>query len=354
MSVTRIAEKAGVSVATVSQVLNNSRNVNPKLVEQVRRAAEELQLPLRPPRRRSRARSSDGRMTLAIMSLGQEYRGWFEMPVIASVVAELTRAAREQECDVMISEVRDPAAGSAELRRSEIAGGLAFINSAVTHDEILAIHRQIPLVHVMGGQIAPSPVDHVTADNTAVGYVAADYLASKGVEQMAYLTCNPSWDLILLRDQSFVATAVRRGLPVQVYLCSPPGIAVQAFGPNAVAATELPELIDRLLADRRGRLGLFVPRDENTVSVYRELSARGVRIGEEVVVVSCDNEAVRLATLDPRPASIDLNTAQIAHHAIRQLHARIKQPDMPPVRIVIPPRVVDPSAETAVAMSNDQ
>lgn len=343
MSVTRIAEKAGVSVATVSRVLNNSRNVNPKLIERVRRAAEELQLPMRPPRRRNRTR--DQRLTLGILSIGQGYRGWFAMPIIASVVAELTRAAREQDFDVMISEVRDVPKGISHLRHSEIAGGLAFITGGVSQEDILAVHKQIPIVHVMGGQIAPSPVDHVTVDNTAVGYIAAKHLANQGVDQMAFLSATPDWDMILLRSQGFYAAAARMGMDVQVYACGAPGPGVNAFGPSVIAAPALPDLVDRLVTNRRGRLGLFVPRDEDTVAVYRELLARDVRIGEDVVVISCDNEAIRLSTLYPRPASIDLNAAQIAHHATRQLSARISQPEMLPVRIVVPPQVIEGRAD---------
>src|SRR5689334_10402503 len=97
MSVTRIAERAGVSIATVSRVLNNSRPVNPRIAEQVRKAMEELNLTPRPIRRRKNSVAADKHTTIAIVSIGQGYRDWFEVPVMAGVVAELTRAAQDQQ-----------------------------------------------------------------------------------------------------------------------------------------------------------------------------------------------------------------------------------------------------------------
>src|SRR5262245_27381636 len=125
MSVSRIAEKAGVSIATVSRVLNNSRPVNPKIAEQVRRAMKELDLS--PRQRRTRSRGSDRHSTVAIVSLGQSYRGWFELPVIAGVVAELSRAAQDHHMGILMAEMPDPQQLSPVLRRPEVDGAIVFM-----------------------------------------------------------------------------------------------------------------------------------------------------------------------------------------------------------------------------------
>src|SRR4051812_28572158 len=108
MSVTRIAEKAGVSIATVSRVLNNSRRVNPESAELVRRAVEELKLPPPTARRKSRTKGTERQYTIAVVSLGQNYRTWFEVPVIAEVVAEITRAAQDAQMGVLMTEMINP------------------------------------------------------------------------------------------------------------------------------------------------------------------------------------------------------------------------------------------------------
>ena len=65
-----------------------------------------------------------------------------------------------------------------------------------------------------------------------------------------------------------------------------------------------------------------------------------MRVGSEVVIVSCDNETVRLSTLHPRPASIDLAAAEIARQAVRRLSSRIQHRDEPPIRTLVNPRLV--------------
>jgi LacI family transcriptional regulator len=69
VSVTQIAARAGVSIATVSRVLNNTRRVNPDIAEQVRKAMTDLRYSPRLPRRRKGAIDTE-RKRIAIVSLG--------------------------------------------------------------------------------------------------------------------------------------------------------------------------------------------------------------------------------------------------------------------------------------------
>ena len=345
MSVSRIAAKAGVSIATVSRVLNNSRPVNPKLAEMVRKAAEELQLPTRQVRRRNKSRGSDSNhATIAIVSVGQAYRGWFELPVIAGVVAELTRAAQDHHMGVLITEMPDPQELSPVLRRSEVDGAIAFIDSRLGTKDTAVLRKHLPVVRVMGGQLAPVEIDHIGADNNAVGYLAGEHLLGQGLHEIACLTLQPSWDLIRLRAQGFMAAALAAGVTPKMYVAGDNHGSFPFFGSDVYAAPGLAALIERLAAKRKGRLGLFVTRDEETVHVYPLLRQVGLEPGRDVVVVSCDNEAVRLSTLSPRPASIDLGAADIARHAVRRLAARIKHRDEPPVRILVNPTLIGADA----------
>src|SRR6266496_3989915 len=68
VSVTQIAARAGVSIATASRVMNNNRRVSPELVEQVRKAMTELRYSQQDARRR-RNRATRHK-TIAIVSLG--------------------------------------------------------------------------------------------------------------------------------------------------------------------------------------------------------------------------------------------------------------------------------------------
>ncbi len=351
MSVTLIAEKAGVSIATVSRVLNNSRPVKPEIAEAVRRAAEELNLPVKPPRRRKERSKGRQATTIAIVSIGQSYRGWFDLPIIASVVAEVSRAAQDADMGVFISEVSHPPELPATLKRPEVGGAVAFINAGVARDQIRAIQSQLPLVRVMGGSIAPLEVDQVASDSNAVGFLAARHLLGAGISNFAFLTLQPGWDFIRLRAQGFIIGAedLARHTPT-CYIAGDARAPHGMYGPDCFVEPSLDLLAKQLVKQReKGRIGLFVPRDEETVEVYRALRERGLEPDRDVLVVSCDNEQVRLSGLHPRPASIDLCVPEIARRAVRRLAYRIKHRDDAAVRTLISPTLPPPSVDPATA-----
>jgi LacI family transcriptional regulator len=231
------------------------------------------------------------------------------------------------------------------LRRSEVDGAIAFIDSRLSTKDISVLRHHLPVVRVMGGQLAPVEIDHIGADNNAVGFLAGQYLLGHGVREIACLTLQPTWDMIRLRAQGLIAAALAAGVTPRMYVGGDSAGSLPFFGPGAFAAPGLAQLIDHLAAKRKDRIGLFITRDEEAVHVYPLLRQAGLEPGRDVVVVSCDNEAVRLSTLSPRPASIDLGAADIARHAVRRLAARIKHRDEPPVRILVKPTLVTANSE---------
>jgi DNA-binding LacI/PurR family transcriptional regulator len=338
VSVTQIAARAGVSIATVSRVLNNTRRVNPEIAEQVRKAMTDLRYAPRPGRRKNRA-SATAAKRIAVVSLGGPYRDWFDMPVMASVVAEITRAAQADHLGVLMTEMTDPHKLSPILRQREIDGALVFIHGTLDSSAATFLAQQLPVVRVMGGQFAPVDIDHVSADHNAIGHLAASHLISRGARTLAYVTTRPDWDMNRLRAHGFTAAAQRSHAAAHAYVVSAGRTELSPIcGPETRSYATLEELMEDLVARRPD--GLFVSRDEETVQVYRLLAERGFQPGRDVQIVSCDNENVRLSMLHPRPASIEIGTAEMAWRAVRRLEGRMKHPSEPPVRILVNPRLV--------------
>jgi DNA-binding LacI/PurR family transcriptional regulator len=343
LSVTRIAEHAGVSIATVSRVLNNSRPVDPEIADRVRKSVAQLGM-TKQLRRKNRMANREPvtTLTIAIVILGHSYRQWFKLPVIAEVVAELSRVAQEMNIGILMTEMLTPNELSPVLSRPEVRGALVFISSDTpfTTKDVSLLRARMPVVRVMGSQLAPTDIDHVTPDHTAVGYLASQYLLDHGMREFAYLTTRPTWDFSMQRSLGFLAGASKSGISPTVYLQETQAECAAVYGPNVVKEATLERLIDRMAQAKKGPFGLFVFCDSATVQVYPLLRARGLEPGRDVVVVSCDNESVRLSSLDPRPASIDLNSPEIAHLAVTRLARRISHRSEPPARILINPRLV--------------
>lgn len=323
MSVTLIAKKAGVSIATVSRVLNNSRRVNPESAELVRKAVEELNLPPFKGRKR-RSVQPEKSTTIAIVSLGQRYVDWFGIPVMASVVAELTRAAESMHHGVLITEMMNANEVSSVLRRQSVEGAIVFVGENATTRDLVALRSVLPIVRVMGAADGPSVVDHVCVNNHAVGNLAAGYLRKHGVKNPAFITTHPDWPLMRQRGRGFLDTCADAETPATAYVVSDKPHLIESYGTRVVATENFDTLVARLAEG--GHDGVFVGNDSTTHDLYQTLARQQRPITEAMRVISCDNEAIRISTLTPKPVSVDLMLTEIARRAVGQLQYRIEHP----------------------------
>ena len=85
--------------------------------------------------------------------------------------------------------------------------------------------------------------------------------------------------------------------------------------------------------------GLFIANDATTALVHPMLLRRGIVPGKDILLVSCDNEQVRLGGLVPRPLSIDIGSAEVGAVAVRRLRFRIEHPSEPPILIKVAPSI---------------
>jgi DNA-binding LacI/PurR family transcriptional regulator len=358
MTVHQIAKLAKVSTATVSRVLNGTGTVKPETAEVVRRIIDQHGNPAnqllvrRGPRQGSR-RSAKPRApvgtTIAIVSVGQAHGPWFEMPVMAKVISGITREAKERGLVVQIEEGNSPDELGVALRSRGVGGVLTFLPSTSDPNMLRALARHLPVVRVMGEATGTEGIDHVGPDNVAIGAMALEYLMAEGCRDVAFLTANPGWDLIHMRGFGFQTRAIQLGMtPAPVAFIVPKTDADrERYGVRAIAQPTLEAAIDAFVKASPRPAGLFVPRDEETVAVYRLLAARGVVPGRDLTVVSCDNEDMRLSALHPRPASIELGTMEIGRQAVRRLLSRMRRPHEPAIKIQAAPRLAMP-AESSV------
>jgi DNA-binding LacI/PurR family transcriptional regulator len=346
MSVVKIAKQAGVSIATVSRVLTNSRYVQPQTADKVRSAMEELGLTDRQNRRSERRLGSVLEVkNVGVISVGREYRSWFVDPVVAAMVAELTRAASARRIGVVLGEMPDPDKLCSIVEEKRIDGALLLIPSEIESTVSDRLMRQLPAVRVMGAQYGPTRIDHVTGDHSAIGYLAAKYLIQKGCKRLAFITQHAEWPICQMRAQAFfsAADAIQDPAPVESVRAFfiPPGVPVDnSYGKMSITASDWPDLMRKFLEYRPD--GLFVSREAELSQCYRLLAEHNLKPSRDITVISCDNCDTWLSHLEQRPATIDLGLTQMADAAVSRLLMRIKYPEEPPTRVLINPQLVLP------------
>lgn len=349
MRVSEIAQRAGVSIATVSRVLNDNPSVRPETALQVRKILDQFPYDRHAVRRgprpgkrpKSRTPRSLRHNRIAIVVLGLPHERWFQQPVFGSIVSSITRAAADRHLAVRIEEVLDVNRISDGLHGDVADGALAFVASAAKPELLEAVRGRLPVVRMMGDDLVPAAVDQVRVDNLEVGHLAFQYLASRGCKHMACITSRPDHGGLYLRTMALTAAAARAGLPRPTLYKVGPTAAGPWFGQDAIECKSFDAVADHLAAASPRPTGLFVTQDVETVAFYPSLMSHGLRPGRDVQVVSCNNDH-SLALLTPQPASVDVNPAAIGRWALRRLLNRIERPDDSPIQMLIKPSLRTP------------
>jgi DNA-binding LacI/PurR family transcriptional regulator len=342
MSIEQVAKYAGVSTATVSRVLNSVPVVSESTVRNVRAAVEALKYdPMevkRGPRLGTRRGTAKKCGMIAIMSVGL-HREKLRFPVTNAVVEAITRSAKQSGIRVLLDEMPDLNDVSSIISNREVDGAVVFLVDEAPLEVLERLNRQVPIVWAMGGQAGPLPVDHVSENNFAVGYLAHQYLHDLGHRNMAFLTLIPHKRNARQRGQAFASAAAEASHPCRSFIVGDNSFINELYGASVVVRDNVNELIEAFVTMVPRPTGLFIDRDSTTARVYPLLMRYGIQPGRDVTIVSCDNEEVALAALYPRPASIDLGATELGYRAVRRLLLRIENRDEPPVFIQTMPQL---------------
>jgi LacI family transcriptional regulator len=334
MSIQKIAEIAGVPYSTTWRAINRVPGVSEEAAEAVRKAMEEVGYVQSQDRPRKMGSDTNGRRrhrNVAMLDLREN------TTLSISILRTVQRILIEQGTNLVFAHVAGPEDLPPAVTRGEVDGILGygeFPASAVTPQI-----KKIPAVWMMSPLQDSQDIwgDRIMADHRMIGQLAARFLLDKGHKHLAYLNSAPTYPFFAERGLGFVATAPGKAASVQVV--SPDIDCV----PNGPVAME--QMMKRWAELSPRPTGLFVPTDQVSVKVYRELLSRNVRPGRDVEIISCDKREDQLSQMDPPPVSIDLNREVIARLAVERLLWRIREGmDSPAVRIVVGPKLEGYSA----------
>lgn len=303
-----VAKLAGVSVKTVSNVVNDYVHVTDSTRERVLRAIEELNY--RPnPAARSLRKGRSGLIGLAVPEVN--------IPYFSELAGLVIEAAAEQSWTVLI----DQTSGKIEHEllvsegiRSHLLDGLIFSPIAMGAEELARRRDDTPLV-LLGERAFDGPADHVAIDNVAAARDATAHLVSLGRRRIAAIGDQrhvPAGRTAHLRLAGYQQALAEAGLPYEEELVRPADAYHRADGADSMARLlELPEPPDAVLC--------FA--DLLALGALRTLLAAGRRVPEDVAVVGFDDiEDGRFST--PTLTTIRPDKRQIAALAVSFLLSR--------------------------------
>jgi DNA-binding LacI/PurR family transcriptional regulator len=323
-----VAERAGVSIRTVSNVVNGYAHVAAETRQRVEKAVAELGY--RPNLlARNLKRGRTGMLALVVPEL--------DVPYFSELARAVIAEARQYGYTVVI----DQTDGEPDRERELIMGGA----SAARFDGVILSPLSLsqadlaqrdgsdPLV-LLGERIAESPYDHVAIDNVAAAFSATEHLLGLGRTRIAAVGNQPydTGETAQLRTRGYRDAHAAHGVPVDESLI----VATHRFhlsdGAEAMAA-----LLDHTDGPPEA---VFCYNDLLALGAIRTLLTRGLRVPEDVAVVGFDDiETGRYNT--PTLTTISPDKTQIAQLAVERITRRLDDaPEDPPVELWAPHQLV--------------
>ena len=244
-----------------------------------------------------------------------------DTPISASILSGVQSFLAERNLNLIFAHGTTDEALPQAVRSGNVDGILGygeFPESAITSSL-----RRIPAVWLMTRGSGGADVwgDRVKPDHSGIGRLAGEYLLARGHEHVAYFNPSPMSSTYIERGEWFKRTLDGRVKSFSVFAAPNDGIKRVGAAWLAAAAEAC---VQQWIAASPRPTGVFCPIDPLTLRVYSQFLRAGIRPGEDVEIVSCDNQAELLSLVDPPPASIDLNRSTIARLAVERLLWRMR------------------------------
>lgn len=316
-----VAQRAGVSIASASRVLNGLGG-RPDTVRRVRAAAAEVGYTPNAIARSLQAQRTD-LVALAVEDIGN--------PVYVAMMRAVEPVVSESGRQLLVH-----ATGGRVAEETALLRRLAhrYVDGMIISPiRITEAHRQAltgtPVPVVVIGQLPDDIlVDNVRTDSRTGVRLAVDHLVAAGRRRIAFL--NGPLDTVpgAARDAGFREALAAQRLPVDEDL-----MEVGDFGyePGRAAA-------QRLLA-RATPDAIVCANDVIAAGALHTLLDAGVRVPRDVALVGMDDtELARMSF--PQLSSVSLGSADRGRRAAALLLERIADPRLPPRRVHVPPDLV--------------
>lgn len=291
-----VAERAGVSRATVSRVVNGSDRVKPQAMRAVEQAIRELNYV---PNRAARS-LAQGRTNSIALVVPENTAKFFADPYFAKVVQGAAQylAGTEFMLSLLLSTEADPAKTTRYLQGGNVDGALVLSHHA--DDRSYAdIGASLPMV--FGGRTVnadPSQIYVVDIDNVAAARQATEVVIQRGRRRLATIAGPQDMGAALDRLSGFVGAVRAAGL-------EPVAVLEADFTPDGGYQAM------RGLLERGERIdGLFAASAQMGFGALQALAEAGIQVPADVSVTAVDDDSFARNSTPP------LTT--IAQHPERQ------------------------------------
>lgn len=322
-TIQRVADRAGVSIATVSRAFADPESVSAELRVRVHEAARALNYR---PSRAARTLRVGTSQTVGVVIPD------LENPFFTGVVRGIDSVLQAAGYTLLLSNAdEDPVRERTilETLRAEGVAGIIFVPINAARDT----YRQLlaPPVHTVAVDRLPSNLraDLVTVDNVNGTRIGVAHLAAMGHRDVALLGGPSRHSTAMEREQGYREALRTAALPLRSELVYR-GDFREGGGYDGMKA---------LMALARRPTAVFVANNLMTLGALRALHEAGIRIPDEVALVGFD-DMPWATSLNPPLTAVSQPSQEIGTAAADLLLDRIARPDRAVRHVILETKLV--------------
>jgi len=318
-----VAEKAGVSIATVSKVVNNTGRISEKTRKRVTEIMQVLDY-----QPSSVAAALTGKKTYTVGVLIPDIAN----PFFAEVARELENRARESGYTLILCSTDYKQQREREylelFSKKQVDGVLVAIEPEEMDHFKKFSDRGVPSVMLSVNHLDAS-ASVVMTDNVRGGYLAGKYLLSQGHHEVAIMYEKQRQSgrsrLIGFQQALFEADVMLEDSHII---------------DSRSEISEAREAAKKLLRLPKKPTALFAATDLIAIVCINEARSVGVRVPDDLSVIGFDN-TIYAEIADPGLTTIEQPITELAQYSFDQLLKLMKQPDGIGHRIMLAPTLIE-------------
>jgi LacI family transcriptional regulator len=314
-----IADRLGVSTATVSRALNDKPGLSGELRQQILNLAAELDFAPS-----MVARSLAGARTGAVAFVLHQQA----FPVSSDPFYFLIMRGAERELDragyhiVLVTVGNQPNGDDLRVVRERRVDGLILAGPDINPSLVLSLTRKGLPVVLVDNTLERTPLNCVLCDDCEGARSAVEHLLGHGYKQISFVGGPSSWLSTRERQKGYECAMRDAGLPVEV---SHENVTTVEAG---LAAGR------KLFAGKDRPAAVYAVNDAMAMGVIRAAREAGLSVPADVAVAGFDDVNIAAST-DPPLTTVNVNKEIMGEQTARRLLELIDNEHQPHCQIIV-------------------
>jgi len=325
-----IADEAGVSIATVSNVVNgNMSRVSPENAERIRRIIKKRRYV---PNSSARTLAAKSSQIIAGILLGGRGDNMLSDPYSAEFFGELVRAVQDRGYYLMIRYVNNYEEVIQSLRSWNVDGAV-FIGTSDAYIKKIHEEIEIPLIFT-DCYTTQQKINNVGINDFQGGVLAAEYFLKNGHRK-------PGFVGYTIREQGKSVVSERLNGFLSVFRSH--GIELgkeRIFYVPGDSEEIILEIATRLAAAKGRITGVFTSADRLAFVLTKALAEQGMGVPEDISIIGFDDLSIT-AQFMPKLTTIRQNISRKVQIATDLLFRQIEGDTTPPLNTLLDVELVE-------------